>query len=224
MFPVAPRSSARTRGSLERSSWTCCYLSHRWTLFFKEPSENLLRLHTFSLASGGQKHGLGKTLRITPLIMAKAMRPSPSSRPAPASSPPVATTIALAPPKLRAGLDSLCQLPIFEFGGPPRITAVFWSEGEYFQGPEPWPSSYTFGGEIFRSELLDEETWLEAFAEERESHRRVAEGIVKIARRSLAARPVVLSRQEMALLIPPDSKHRNEAIKELLDGGIFETC
>jgi hypothetical protein len=133
-----------------------------------------------------------------------------------------AAAIARAPLHLQAELSSLCALPIFQFQGKSLVTAVFWSEGDVFAGPEPWPVCYIYGGEIFRKELLDDEAWKAEFPEEYGASRSDADAIVQLARRSSAGRPIALSEQEIRFLVPPDSKHRAEAIDQLFSGGVFK--
>jgi hypothetical protein len=130
--------------------------------------------------------------------------------------------LAVAPPTLRAELAALCALPVFQFQGRSAITAIFWSEGEFFEGPEPWPNCYIFGGEIFHHELLDEEAWKARFPEWHSSTREEAEAIAQIARRSSRGCPTALSAQEIRFLVPPDSKHRDEALDQLFSGGVFK--
>lgn len=130
--------------------------------------------------------------------------------------------IARAPLHLQAELSSLCALPVFQFQGKSLVTAVFWAEGHVFAGPEPWPICYIYGGEIFRKEFLDDEAWKVEFPEEYGASRSDADAIVQIARRSSAGRPIALSEQEIQFLVPPDSKHRAEALDQLFSGGVFK--
>lgn len=133
-----------------------------------------------------------------------------------------AAAFALAPPNLRAELASLCALPIFEVAGASTVTTIFWSDGGFLQGPEPWPTCYIFGGEIFQRELLDEEAWKTEASEHYGLEGFGAEAIVQMARRSSADRPGVLSEQELRFLVPLDSKHRTEALDQLFSGGFFK--
>jgi hypothetical protein len=65
--------------------------------------------------------------------------------------------IEAAPSGLRGAVAALCHLPLLNEGS--GISSVFWTAGEFLQGPEPWHRIYLFGAELFRKEFLPHEAW-----------------------------------------------------------------
>jgi hypothetical protein len=131
------------------------------------------------------------------------------------------TAIVAAPSELQEDLSSLCMLPLFDFGGRPRITAVFWSDGDSLCGPEPWHISYQYGGELFRRELLSDELWQEEAAEHYELIMAITTMIIGIAKRATPRQLIMLTEEESTILFPKDSDYHNEAIEQLVNGNVF---
>jgi len=82
---------------------------------------------------------------------------------------------------------------------------------------------YLFGGELFRCELLDDEAWKAEAADQYDLNEDVAAAIIQIARRRQTPRQIImLTGEESALVLPPDSEHRAEAIEQLTRSDVFK--
>jgi hypothetical protein len=135
-----------------------------------------------------------------------------------------AIDLATLAPRLPAGvyepLASLFALPFLtsEYSS---MTAVFWESGGKLCADEPWHLAYRFGGHIFRDELLGDEAWKAASEEEHGLPEGLADQILAIARRARWGQRIDVTEAEIALLVPSTSKHRDDALEELLYGGVF---
>lgn len=132
-----------------------------------------------------------------------------------------AKAIVTAPAGLQDALAPLLDLPLLEFDHCPRITAVFWSHDATLAGHEPWFRTYLFGGEIFRRELMSDDAWRAESFEHYGLNNSISMTITQIVRRALPREVVVLTKEEETLLFPKDSKFRDEAIEQLVSGGVF---
>jgi hypothetical protein len=129
--------------------------------------------------------------------------------------------IECAPISLRNALRGLCDAPLLRSGS--GVTAVFWTEGELVQGPEPWFRIYQFGGELFRSELLPNLTWRTDGAVRYDLTPELTDLVIAIANRATIRTPVVhVTERESGALIPSGSRYAAEARALLLSDGIFE--
>jgi len=129
--------------------------------------------------------------------------------------------IGAAPPELQDALRELGELPLLMFGDEPRVTAMFWGDGERLTGPEPWPSVYKAGGDLLRSELLSDKSWSRD-AEVYSLTEPVANAIILIAARAVPGQPVKMSREELELIVRSGSEHEKDALDDLTSGGVFE--
>lgn len=125
------------------------------------------------------------------------------------------------PTRLRGHLRKLCATPMLNSEHQRRISAVFWSEGGLVVGSEPWPTLYEFGGEIFRREMLDDDTWLVEARAYYEPEPRVLETSIHIARQLLSAPSVRLSDVEETTLLPEAAPNVAEARRCLGDAGVM---
>lgn len=132
-----------------------------------------------------------------------------------------AEAVAMAPLRLRQTLASLCRIPLFQDDGRPRVTAVFWAESGRLRGPEPWWATYLFGAELLRRELLDEEDWKDEAMKHYDLDDATAFAITQITRRAHPLEPIVLTKEEAALLSPHRSAYYDESFQQLLSGGRF---
>lgn len=119
--------------------------------------------------------------------------------------------------KLRK-LSELIELPFLRTC---TVTAVLWSEQERLEGPEPWFKIYQCGGEIFRSELLNEDEWMSDAVRNCGLDIKTASMIVSISRRAIPLQVVELTDFELGMILPTTAAHRAEAREQLESGGMF---
>lgn len=126
----------------------------------------------------------------------------------------------LVPLEQRAALAALLELPYLLTTGS-GITAVFWTQDGYLASGEPWHQTYIFGGELMRRELLDDEAWLIEGAEYYGLSDEKTSAIVAVSSRARPRQPIVLTEEEIALLLPEDAPHRVDAAQQLFEAGVF---
>jgi len=128
--------------------------------------------------------------------------------------------IDLAPPTQQDALRNLCEIPpLNEFSG---VSAVFWSVGEFLDGPEDWQDILRSGAELFELELLPDSVWQVDGAYHNGLTPEVARLAIAIAGRATVRVPIVqLSEDELRLLVPKDSKYERTALDFLFSDGII---
>jgi len=127
----------------------------------------------------------------------------------------------IVPPALQDALHRVCNLPLLMGDG--GASTVFWTVGNLIDGPEPWHKTYLFGAELFRRELLPNLAWETEGAIQYGLTPELAHLASAISERAAVRRPLVeLSREELAALVPGDSKHREEALDLLFSDGLFD--
>lgn len=119
-------------------------------------------------------------------------------------------------------LASLFALPFLTSDYSSGITAVFWESGGKLCADEPWHAAYRFGGHIFRDELMDVAAWKAACEEEHELSDELVDLILAVSLRALWGQRIEVTETEISLLVPADSKHRDDALEELLYGDVFQ--
>lgn len=132
-----------------------------------------------------------------------------------------AEAIECAPLNLQDTIRRLCDAPLLRSA--PGVSAVFWTEGEFVQGPEPWPRIYKFGAELFRNELLPHTAWQTEGALQYALTPELTDLVIAIANRATIRTPVVhVTERELDALIASGSLYAAEARALLLSDGIFE--
>ncbi|HEU4409118.1 MAG TPA: hypothetical protein VFS43_27925 [Polyangiaceae bacterium] len=134
----------------------------------------------------------------------------------------LAALAARVPVGLYGPLAALASLPFLTSGHPPGVTAVFWEGGGKLCADEPWHTAYEFGGHVFRDELMGDAAWKAASEEEHELPGGLADLVLAISRRAVWGQRIELTEAEISLLVPSDSKHRDDGLEELLYGGVFQ--
>jgi hypothetical protein len=129
--------------------------------------------------------------------------------------------IHLAPlPRYQDALKKLCDLPpLNEFAG---VSAVFWSIGEFLDGPENWEDILQAGADLFEREFLPDSIWKIKGALHSDLTPDVARLAIAIAGRATVSVPLVhLTENELRLLVPKGSNHEREALDLLVYDGMF---
>ncbi len=131
-----------------------------------------------------------------------------------------ALAIKLAPPLQQDALRKLCELPpLNEFYG---VSAVFWSVGEFLDGPGNWEDILRSGAELFERELLPDSLWVTKGAFHSDLTPELARLAIAIAGRATIRVPLVqLSEDELRQLVPKGSNHEREAFELLVGDGLL---
>ena len=134
----------------------------------------------------------------------------------------VASAIRAAPDEVAAVLDELRKLPFFS-SFDRRFTAMFWSTDGSLESAEPWYRTYAFGGEILSNELMDDDDWRVEGGEYYGVDSFATNAMCEIADRVRPGFPTTLCEAEVELIAPRSANYRDEAIQDLVSGGVFST-
>ena len=126
----------------------------------------------------------------------------------------------LVPIEQRAALSALLELPFLLTTGS-GVTAIFWTQDGHLASGEPWHQTYIFGGKLMRRELLDDKAWLTEGAEYLGLSDEKTSAIVAVSSRARPRQPIMLTEEEIALLLPEDAPHRAVAAQQLFEAGVF---
>lgn len=135
----------------------------------------------------------------------------------------LAEAVRAVPEALRPTADEVCRLPFLNSEHQLSVSSIFWSHGGQLCAPEPWPTAYGFGAEIFRREMAPDVRWKIEAEHYYGADAALLDLIVRITpRRALSGRGWALSEGDIHLLAPPYAPHRTEALRLLIELG-FET-
>ena len=129
--------------------------------------------------------------------------------------------IGLAPPGLRDSLARISELALLQEGL--GVSQIFWTAGDFVQGPESWNDMWQRGVELFDREFLSDSEWEEVGVPFYDLTEGVARVVVAVSARAMVRVPMLrLTEDEFRLLIPKNSKHESVAVDLLLREGLFE--
>jgi hypothetical protein len=133
----------------------------------------------------------------------------------------VASAIASAPELHRQNLRDVCRLPLLAESNHPGITTLFWSDGGPLAGPDAWPTTYAYGGDLLHREALDDQRWTGEATEYWAVEVEALSVIVATARRRVGTvGPMAISAADYHCIVPADAPHRIDAVELLRSLGI----
>lgn len=129
-------------------------------------------------------------------------------------------TISRMPPTLQEIAREVCALPILNAPAQLAISSLFWSEGGPLTSAESWLTSYTFGGELLRRELLDDDAWRAEAGAHHELDEAALTLVALIARRrQMSSGGLALDSAALSVLAPDGAPRRADALQLLGDMG-----
>lgn len=128
--------------------------------------------------------------------------------------------LASASPAVQELAKEVLALPLLSADTMSPVTALFWGDAGRIVSGEAWPATYTYGAEILRCELLDDEAWLSLMATYENVTPRYMEAVVALAHMRYATNGCIeIEPDWFEELVPPDGRFKQDAMGLLAELG-----